>query len=339
MKLRSLAVLALALAPSCGEPAASPDPVAAETSRVEVEAPFATGSDRAEEVVKAAPEDTVAPVEIAPAPPLSGLYEGKVTTFRQADGFFSFEMPRGWSAEEQAGVVAINPGLSEGDTLDAMILVTYGELSEDERGTPLERILADKEAELRTSFAEQQVTLAKAAQAPRRITIDGLAGAEQEWRGEAGGHAVQLWLGAIVQREYYFGVVALVVEGREERFLPGARRMLASVKPKAPVRDREAEAELAGLEFARTTSFGGGGSMHTVYEFGSGGTVARRTMTSGSFGIDGSVGGESVARGTYMVVGPLAYLQFSDGQEVARVSREGRRVSALRLGNQLYPRL
>jgi len=331
MKRHPLALLLLALA-ACSEtsteaPVQSPTPQAPSPVSETTEAPRPAPT-----AARAAPTEVVAPA------PLSELHEGKLQTFRQSDGFFTFQMPVGWSAEEQPQVVAINPGLKEGDTLDAVILVSFGELAEEERGQTIESILSAKEGDLLSGFSEMGVRLERASAVPTRIGVHGLAGAEQLWRGDAGGRAVTLWLGAIVQREYYFAVLALVVDAKSKRFMPGARRILASVEPKAPVRDREAEAELSGLEFAASTDFGGGGSIHTVYEFGGEGSVSRRTMTSGSFGLDGSVGGESIARGTYMVVGALVYLQFGDGQEVARIARSGRRVEALLVGNKRHPR-
>lgn len=327
-----LAPLLLALAACSEAPAGNPVP----TPDARTANPT---SDAAETSTPASAEVRGAPTEIVAPTPLADLHEGKLQTFRQSDGFFTFQMPVGWRAEEQPQAIAINPGLKEGDTLDAVILVAFGELAEDERGQTIESILSAKESELISGFSELGVRLERASAVPTRIGVKDLAGAEQLWRGDAGGQAVTLWVGAIVQREYYFAVVALVVDASSKRFMPGARRILASVEPKAPVRDRDAEAELSGLEFAASTDFGGGGSIHTVYEFGGDSSVSRRTMTSGSFGLDGSVGGESIARGTYMVVGPLVYLQFGDGQEVARLSRAGRRIDALQFGNKRHARL
>ena len=332
MKLLSPVPLFVLFAACGGPPAESP----AQETQVVATPPAGGG----EELPAPTPAPTSsAPKEVVPPEQLADLHTGKLKTFRQSDGFFTFQMPADWTAEEQPQAVAINPGLKEGDTLDAVILVSFGELTEEERGQPIEAILTARESELLAGFAEMGVQLARATAEPTRIGVKDLAGAEQLWRGEAGGQAVTLWFGALVQREYYFAVVALVVDASSKRFMPGARRILASVEPKAPVRDRAVEGELAGLEFGSSTDFGGGGSIHTVYEFATGGSVARRTMTSGSFGIDGSVGGETIARGTYMVVGPLVYLQFGDGQEVARLVRDGRDIGALTLGNRRIPRL
>lgn len=280
-----------------------------------------------------------APAELAAPAQLTDLHEGKLKTFRQSAGFFTFQLPAEWTAEEQPQAIAINPGLVAGDTLDAVILASFGELAEEERGRSIESILTTKEADLLAGFSGIGVQFTRASAAPRRIGVKDLTGAEQLWHGEAGGQAVTLWVGAIVQREFYFAVVALVVDANSKRFMPGARRILASVEAQAPQRDPEVEAELVGLEFASSSDFGGGGSIHTVYEFAAGGSVSRRTMTSGSFGLDGSVGGETIARGSYMVVGPLVYLQFGDGQEVARLARDGRRIDALLLGNRRHSRL
>lgn len=333
MKVPSLASLLLPVLAACGD--SSQETVerseATRTPNPTAEAPQAPTPNA--ELGATTPKEVVAPA------PLTDLHEGKLVTFRQSDGFFTFQMPANWKAEEQPGAIAINPGLEEGDTLDAVIFVMFGELTEVERGQTIESILTAKESELLASFAGLGAQFARAAAEPKRIGVHGLAGAEQTWHGETGGQPVTLWVGAIVQREYYFGVVALVVDASSQRFLPGARRILASVEPKAPVRDRDAEAELAGLEFASSSDFGGGGSIHTVYEFGADGSVARRTMASGSFGLDGSVGGETIARGTYMVVGSLVYLQFGDGQEVARLARDGSRIGALTLGKRRLSRL
>lgn len=333
MKRPPLAALLLPLLATCG---GAPEETAERASN-EQSTDAAIETSRAR---PAAPDAAAsAPTELAAPAQLTDLHEGKLKTFRQADGFFTFQLPADWTVEEQPQAIAINPGLVAGDSLDAVILASFGELAEEERGQSIESILSAKEADLLAGFANLGVQFTRASAAPRRIGVKDLTGAEQLWHGEAGGQTVTLWVGALVQREFYFAVVALVVDANSKRFMPAARRILASVEAQAPVRDHEVEAELAGLEFASSSDFGGGGSIHTVYEFGASSSVARRTMASGSIGLDGSVGGETIARGTYMVVGPLVYLRFSDGQEVARFSRDGRRIEALLLGNRRLSRL
>jgi hypothetical protein len=271
-------------------------------------------------------------------PPLAGLYDGPLARWRHPEGYFTLELPKGWTeANAQDGMVVFNPGLKETDTLDCLLLVTFGELEEDERGVPIDRLLDDKEPELRQSMAEQEIQLQRPTAKPHKVRVGELAGAQQTWSGQANGNRLTMWVGGLVVREYYLAVIAVVAQGKEDRFLPGAKRMFTSLQPKPPQRDRQAEAALAGGEFAGGETLAGG-SMHTIYRFRGNGTVHRQLLMSGSIGLGTEVGADSADVGRYEVVGPLVYLRFPDGQQAARLVVAAGAVTGLRFGNRLYAR-
>jgi hypothetical protein len=269
-------------------------------------------------------------------PALRGVFDGKVATYRHPEGYFSLDLPIGWTQANltEAGVL-FNPGLKATDTLDCLLVVTFGELEENERGVAINELLDRQEAELRRDMQAQQIALQPPKGKSDKVLVVDLPGAELTWQGRAGGHPVTVWVGAIAVREYYLAVVAVIVQGQEERFLPGCKRMFRSLQPKPPQRDRASEAALIGGEFAHSSMYSGG-STTRVYTFRRNGTVHRRSMMSSSSGFD--VGSDASSVGSYEVVGPVVYLRFKDGQEIARIERSGGAVVGLTMGRTRYQR-
>jgi hypothetical protein len=114
--------------------------------------------------------------------------------------------------------------------------------------------------------------------------------------------------------------------------------MFRSLEPKAPEPNPRLERALAGVRFAKRTSYGDSGYMHSTYTFAADGTVRRQTSLSGPIA-DGDISGNSEDAGRYRAVGKLVYLQFQDGQEVARVEGPEDAPTGVRLGAAVYRRM
>lgn len=277
---------------------------------------------------------------VAPPPALEGVHQGAVTRYRHPEGVYSCELPQGWTiASQDAQSVIVNPGLKETDTLDCLLVVNHGELAEEERGMEIAAIFQRNEVSLREGLAQQGILIEPAAAPPAKVAVGERAGVEQQWRGRGPSGPITVWIGAVTEREYYLAVMAVVMDSAKDRFLPGCKRVFASIEAKPPVRNPVLEAAVAGGEFGSSSSFGGGGSITTVYAFAPGGRVRKTVLTSGMAGVSLDVGGSSEEWGTWRGVGELVYLQFRGGQEVARAEPvQGGSVPALRFGNARYGR-
>lgn len=277
---------------------------------------------------------------VAPPPALAGVHDGAVTRYQHPDGVYSCELPRGWTVASQDGQsVIVNPGLKETDTLDCLLVVNHGELAEEERGMEIAAIFQRNEASLREGLAQQGIQVEPAAAPPAKVAVGERAGVEQQWRGRGPSGPITVWIGAVTEREYYLAVMAVVMDSAADRYLPGCKRVFASIEAKPPVRNPVLEAAITGGEFGGSSSFGGGGSITTVYEFAPGGRVKKTVITSGMAGISIDVGGSTEEWGTWRGVGELVYLQFRGGQEVARADAvQDGIVPALRFGTARYGR-
>lgn len=253
-----------------------------------------------------------------PLPELSGVDPGPASRWSHPRGWYSFEMPEGWSVARQSEEgLLLNPGLKPTDTLDALITVGHGRLEAADRGMSVEKILERDEAEFRAGLAAQQIHLGEAKGPAKKVRLRDVPGVVKSWAGTtANGQSVTVWFGGLVKRDAWLTVLAIVVEGREDAFLPKVKRIFLSVAPTPPERNERVERALAGREFSHSTSEGGN-FFGTTYTFRADGTVARQTLMSGPTGT-GSVGGDATDSGTYEVVGDTIFLSFPDGQETAR---------------------
>lgn len=290
------------------------------------------------DAVATPPVPAAVPAETPPA--LTGVHQGAVTRYQHPDGIYSCDLPRGWTIARQGpeGVI-VNPGLKETDTLDCLLVINHGELAEDERGMPIAAIFQRNEESLRTGLAQQGIRVEPAASPPAKVAVGERAGVEQEWRGRGPNGPITVWISAITEREYYLAVMAVVMDSAKDRYLPGCKRVFASIEARPPVRNPVLEAAIAGGEFGGSNSFGGSGSMTSVYEFARDGRVRKTVIASGMTGISMDVGGSTEEVGTWRAVGELVYLQFRSGQEVARPEpAQGGTVPALRFGKARYGR-
>jgi hypothetical protein len=193
------------------------------------------------------------------------------------------------------------------------------------------------ERDLLGDLSQQGVAVQPASAPARKVALGDRAGAEQRWRGQTQNGDVTVWCGALVEREYYLAVIAIVMGDKQAQYLPGAKRMFRTMEPKAPEPNPELERGLAGASFSSGGTVGSSGSLHTIYTFGDDGSVRRQTIMSGSTG-GADVGGDWDARGRYRAVGKIVYLQFRDGQQVARAEGPAAQPTGLRLGDQVYRR-
>ena len=137
----------------------------------------------------------------------------------------------------------------------------------------------------------------------------------------------------------YLTVTAVVVVGKEGRFLPGVKRIFHSVNPRPPQRDRAAEQALAGAQFSaiETRPGGSSGSFSTIFEFASGNRVKRTMIVSGIVGLS-DVGGGSEEWGTYEVIGDEVHLSFDSGSDALVLTTEQGHFVALRRDGRVYRR-
>ncbi len=173
------------------------------------------------------------PTSPGPAPgpqgaALTDVYDGPAQPLRHAGGF-SLDLPQGWTVQqEQEGVLVISAGAGANNTLEAMALVAHGELEPEERGKSAVQHLVDDGPSVCEGFGLMQP---RAAGEPRALTIHGVPGAEGTWTGTLqNGVPATVWTGAVITGERFVVVAIVVQQGREQAYLPKARRMLASTR-------------------------------------------------------------------------------------------------------------
>jgi hypothetical protein len=273
-------------------------------------------------------------------PPLDGLHIGPVTTISHPRDWFAFEVPQGWSIAKQGDdSMMINPGLSASDTLDALVLVAYGELDAAQARMDLSALFREVKAAVIQDLASQSIQVTDSAAGPRLVSLAHTTGLVHEWPGTAGTRAVHVWYGGLVKDAHYFAVTAVVLAGHEARFLPGVKRLLHSVNPRPPQRNTAAEQALAGAEFSALETRPGGksGSFGVILEFSPGNRVKKTMMVSGMAGLSG-IGGASEEWGAYEVIGDQVTLSFNDGRDLLQLVVQGDRIVALEREGRTYRR-
>lgn len=125
----------------------------------------------------------------------------------------------------------------------------------------------------------------------------------------------------------YAAVLAVVVAGREDRFLPGARGVLRSLQ----INDAGGGvAELTG-EFGVSTA--GSSSRTITYTFRGNGSVTVHRMFSSSVGSH-----DSTAHGTFTVRDDSVTMSIQGETVEATLERSGADIQALRIGATRYGR-
>jgi hypothetical protein len=278
-------------------------------------------------------EATAIAAQIAP---LDGMHRGAVTTFVHPRGWFSIDLPAGWTVASQSeDGLAINPGLTQADTLDALVAVTYGELDPDLTGSTLTDAFRRTRPLLLRDLHAQGVEIADDGAQPQPVALAHAPGLVKQWRGRAGGRDVQAWIGGVVQDGHYLAVLSVIVVGQEARFLPGVKRLLYSLQPRPPRRDPAIERALEGAQFS-ASDMRPGGSFTTVFEFSTGNRVKKTMIASGRGAVLG--GGASEEWGSYGVLGDEVHLSFRDETDALLLTIEQGRIVGLQRDGRLYRR-
>ncbi len=281
--------------------------------------------------------DAVQPMPGATAPPLpklKGVASAPAQTYTDPQGYYSFDMPKDWSAESSELGLVVNPGFKPTDTLDALIIVGTGRLEPGDLHRAPTAIIDRDERELRQSYTNEGIRL----QAPRRpaqaVQVGSYPGAVQEWKGTlANGTKVEVWLGAASAKGYYITVAAILAKGRENEFLPDVKRILATMEVNPPDRRPELERQFAGRRISQTSNTDSG-SFSTIYEFRADGSVSSRSLFSGSIGLD-MANGETTDIGTYAVVGEVLYMTFPISEQSHDLTLQGSRVTGVKMGGRV----
>jgi hypothetical protein len=268
---------------------------------------------------------------------LDGMHDGPVTAFTHPRGWFSLDLPVGWSVARHAedGLV-VNPGLTQADTLDALITISFGALEPELTQMDVLEVFQRLRPAVLQDLKSQGIEMLDEGTAPRRVTLAHAPGLVQQWMGQGGGRQLLVWLGGLLESGHYVAVTAVVLAGEVSRFLPGAKRILYSVHPRPPRRDGAVERALEGAQFFASDTRPGG-SFSVILEFAAGNQVKKTMMVSARTGLPGT-GGSSEQWGTYEVIGDQARLLFSaDSDELTLVMELGR-VVALQREGRLYQR-
>lgn len=268
---------------------------------------------------------------------------------RATAGRATFALPSGWgvaNSDERSALLDL--GLREPDTLDAIVIVTSDELTDDASRLAPTELLRSRLQAIAAELTDMQVEIDVSRASVREA---GRAGAELRVPGtSAGEYPVSVWIGVVRNHTHFAAVLAVMVSGRESRFLPGARSVFESLQlsERALVRGDSTRggdggegggegggaesAGLAGLEFGHSM-ISGDSSLTILYAFGADGSVRKQRLYSSPFG-----GSESGGSGSYSVSGDSLTIQV-DGEVVeATIERAGGGVSALRIGGNRYER-
>jgi hypothetical protein len=266
----------------------------------------------------------------------SSARQDVATTFTHPRGWFSFDMPQGWTVARQTeGMLAINPGLTATDSLDALIVVHYGEIEVAQRHLDLGELFRSVRPAVLADLRSQGIDVVDDGSSPRPVSLAHAAGIEQQWPGRAGGRDVRVWLGGLAAEGHYLAVLAVTIADKTDRFLPGAKRILHSVRPSPPRRDPVAERALEGAQFS-ASDMRPGGSFTTVFEFSTSNRIKKTMIASGRGAVLG--GGASEEWGSYQVIGDEVRLSFRDETDALLLTIEQGRVVGLQRDGRIYRR-
>src|SRR5690606_3987575 len=117
--------------------------------------------------------------------------------------------------------------------------------------------------------------------------------------------------------DHYLAVLAILVDGKGEKYLPQIKRVFQTLRPTPPEVNTKLAAALAGRSFGHSEIIPDSGSFTTLYDFRADGSVRKQILVSG-----GDVGGSTDENGTFEVVGDEVFLYFGDGQASGSVVTE-----------------
>ena len=265
------------------------------------------------------------------APDLSGVYVGPTATIDSPDGVFRLEAPAGWTVMPGAptGMVLVNPGLRTGELVDAMIAVHHARVEDWARGETVDYVMDGSRDELIEGLAQWSgLVVEDEDQEVELFRVNhGTAGVLQ-FPGTINGMPAFAWCGALMQDDHYGIISGVLMNQTSARYLPGLKRMLATLALAPPARDRASEAALVGGQFSYTIDSGAVGGLASItYVFAQGGRVSRQVVTGGD---------NTVSEGTYEVAGGSLYLWFPEGAEQGTLLKDGQTVMGFQLGYMLF---
>jgi len=262
-------------------------------------------------------------------------------TERATAGAASFALPSGWGiAKTDARSALLDLGLRPPDTLDALVIVTSGEVPEEVRDLPIVELLRSHLQEIATELVDLQVEIDARTAGVRAVRLPDGSGAELTVRGTSGGqYPVTVWVGATRNETRYAAVIAAVVTGQEGRFLPGARSVLRTLvisgvpaggsRPERQGTER-GDTSLTG-EFGYSTA--GSTSRTITYTFHGNGNVTVHKMFSSPVGCH-----DSTAHGTFIRRGGSVTMHIQDEVVEATAEGSGAGIQALHIGATRYLR-
>ncbi len=274
-------------------------------------------------------------------PTLEGAAVGKGKVWTHPKDYFSFTLPKGWSVEELGEeIVLINPGLKEGDTLDAIPLMGWGLLEGDDLRRSPAQLITSHEREWLAEMRKDGMKLKKATTPPERVLVDGVPGAQQEWVGSAGGKSLRMWLGAIVKGEAFLFTAVVVMDEKRDQYIPLSKQMFLSVKPTPPERNRKLERALVGRKVVSSSFIGDRldvpDSFSWSYTFKEDGSMKYAWYMSGGYGIDMIASCSDSEWGSYEIYGKEVFIFLQSGQQVGELVLEDGVPVAMKLKGSRY---
>lgn len=261
-------------------------------------------------------------------PALAGAAGSRGKAWTHPRDYFSCRLPARWTVEELGDEwMVLNPGLSRGDTVEALAFVGWGELEDEDVGrTPTDLIRANERAWLQ-ELRKDGMRLKAAKEAPRRILVGDIPGAQQEWSGTLSGKPIRMWLGGLVKGDAFLYVAVVVLEERADAYVPRAKDLFLSVVPTPPERNPMLERALVGKTLVSTKVYGdshdrpdGTGWSYTFREDG---RLESFWYLTGGHAITSIASFSSTEWGFYEVYGDEVYVYLKSGQVSGRVLQEG----------------
>ncbi|MFO1053362.1 MAG: hypothetical protein U1F36_14205 [Planctomycetota bacterium] len=279
--------------------------------------------------------------EDAAAPPaLDGVFDGTTKTFTHPRGWFDCEFPEGWSvySQDDAGMI-VNPGLTQNDSLDAIVFMLWGRLEQADQNQPVATVIEKYLPRMKQALAQQGLRAGEPKTAVATFRSKEVPGAVIALPATTQqGQQVTVWWGAVVKQDGWLGVGAVVLDAKAEAYLPKVKRIFTTLAPKPPKRNPQLEQALIGRSFSssqygRVTK----SAHHASYTFAAGGVVTRRLMSNVISEPDNpGISADSERSGRYEVCGDVLFMYFETGQETAQVVQQGGAVSGIRMGDAVY---
>lgn len=169
-------------------------------------------------------------VSISSAEKITDVYDGLIDTYAHPLGRFAFDLPTGWTVgQEEDDTLPVNPGFAPGESQDAIILLSYGELEDDQLSQSPSELMHQYSPDLRASIEALGISLDAADSKPAPVESLEFPAATQKWSGTAGSRPITAWLAGMVADGEYMLVSGVMMKEREQDFLPGLKRIFVSL--------------------------------------------------------------------------------------------------------------